>query len=130
MKSENAKDYLDCPLSDENDSGGWLVWICVGPTHRDFLMLAPCAIIGTSERQAMRRILVIASFSTFIGVLLWWTEDGMYSNSAECKAAREQHAELKVDSSLYAQLYRESRYMEIEAASRQIDKYCKKRPSV
>ncbi len=93
-------------------------------------MLARCTIIETSERQAMRRILVIASFSTFIGVLLWWTEYGMNSFSAECKAAREQHAELKVDSSLYARLYRESRYMEIEAASRQIDKYCKKPPSL
>jgi hypothetical protein len=129
VKSENAKDYLDCLLSDENDSGGWLVQIPAGPTHQDFLMLAPCAIIGTSERQAMRRILVIASFSTFIGVLLWWSEYGI-SFSPECKAAREQHAKLKVDSSLYARLYRESRYMEIEAASRQIDKYCNKPPSI
>ena len=31
--------------------------ICVGPTHQDFLMLAPCAIIGTPERQAMRPFL-------------------------------------------------------------------------
>jgi hypothetical protein len=93
-------------------------------------MLARCTIIETSERQAMRRILVIASFSTFIGVLLLVNEYGVNSFSAECKAAREQHAKLKVDSSLYARLYRESRYMEIEAASRQIDKYCKKRPSV
>lgn len=73
-------------------------------------------------------LLALAIACTFGGVLLWWYEDGRYSTSVECKAAREQYAELKVDSSVYAALYRESRRLELFKANQQIERYCKKYP--
>ena len=80
-----------------------------------------------SKPPQKKKLLIFAIVCTLGGVLLWWYEDGRFSTSAECKAAREQHAELKVDSSIYARLYRESRQLEIFIASQEIDRYCKKR---
>jgi hypothetical protein len=93
-----------------------------------FLILKKTMAQQENNPSSKKLLLGFAIVCTFGGVLFWWLENGRFSTSAECKAAREQHAELKVDSSIYASLYRESRQLEILKASQQIDRYCKKWP--
>lgn len=80
------------------------------------------------QTTAKKKLLIFAIVCTLGGVLLWWYEDGRFSTSAECKVAREQHAELEVGSTIYARLYRESRQFETFVASQKNDRSCKKWP--